>query len=84
MVCLIVEIWREIQDTWRARQEEEWQDKLIELDAEKRISRIQAGLVKSRAKLVEAKAELLKVKADHIWSKVPTGEGRSDESEGTG
>ena len=84
MSLLIVEIWRAIQDTWRARQEEEWQDRLIDLNADKKISRIQASITKSRAKLVEAEAELQKVKADYIWSKVPTEEGMNNGHNGAG
>jgi len=80
MSWLIVEIWRAIQDTWRAKQEEEWQDRLIDLDAQKKISRIQANLTKSRAKLTEAEAELQKVKAGYIWSKIPTEEDRRNGS----
>jgi len=84
MSLLIVEIWRAIQDTWRARQEEEWQDRLIDLNADKKISRIQASLTKSRAKLVEAEAELQKVKAGYIWSKIPTEEDRNNGHSGAG
>jgi len=84
MSLLIMEIWRAIQDTWKARQEEEWQDKLIDLAAEKKIGRIQASITKSRAKLVEAEVELQKVKAGYIWSKIPTEEDRSNGSSRTG
>jgi len=89
MSLLIIEIWRAIQDTWRARQEQEWQDKLIDLNAQKKISRIQASITKSRARLVEAEAELQKVKAGYIWSKIPTEEDRNngssrDSEKGTG
>ena len=84
MSWLIIEIWRAIQDTWKARQEEEWRDRLIDLDADKKISRIQANLTKSRAKLVEAEAELQKVKAGYIWSKIPTEEDRNNGHSSTG
>jgi hypothetical protein len=89
MSLLIIEIWRAIQDTWRARQEEEWRDRLIDLNAQKQISRIQASITKSRARLVEAEAELQKVKAGYIWSKIPTEEVRNNgidraDKEGTG
>lgn len=89
MSWLIIEIWRAIQDTWRSKQEEKWRDKLIDLDAEKKISRIQANLTESRAQLVEAETDLYKVKADYIWSKIPTEEDRKNGSnrhseEGTG
>jgi hypothetical protein len=78
MSLLIIEIWRAIQDTWRARQEEEWQNKLIDLGVEKKISRIQSNLLKSKAKLVEAEADLQRVKAGYIWSKIPTEEDRNN------
>ncbi len=89
MSWLIVEIWRAIQDIRRARQEEGWRDRLIDLNADKKISRIQANLIKSRAKLTEAETEMQKVKAGYIWSKIPTEEDRKngsdgDSAEGTG
>jgi hypothetical protein len=89
MSWLIIEIWRAIQDTRRARQEEAWQDKLIDLSAEKKISRIQTNLTKYRSRLTEAEAELQKVKAGYIWSRVPTEEDRNNghsgaSEEGTG
>jgi len=89
MSLLIVEIWRAIHDTWKAKQEKEWRDKLIDLDADKKISRIQASITKSRARLTEAETELQKVKAGYIWSKIPTEEDRKngssgDSEEGTG
>jgi len=80
MSWLIVEIWRTIRDTWKAKQEEGWRDRLIDLEAEKRISRIQTSITKSRTKLVEAEAELQKVKAGYIWSKIPTEEDRKNGS----
>jgi len=83
MSWLIVEIWRVIQDTWKARQEEGWRDELIDLGAKKKVSRIQASIIKSRGKLVEAEAELQKVKASYIWSKIPTEEDRSNGSSRT-
>ena len=84
MSWLIVEICRAIQDTWRVRQEKEWQGRLIDLGAEKKISRIQASIIKSRAKLVEAEAGLQEVKAGYIWSKIPTEEDRNNGSSRTG
>ena len=80
MSWLIVEIWRAIQDTWRAKQEEDWRNKLIDLDADKKISSIQANLTKTRAELIETEAELQKVKAGYIWSKIPTEEDRKNGS----
>jgi hypothetical protein len=84
MALFIIEIWRALQDTWRARQEEEWQDRLIDLNAEKKISQIQARLAKSKAELTKAEAEMQKVRAGYIWSKVPTEEDRKNGSSGTG
>ena len=80
MSWLIVEIWRAIQDTWRTKQEEQWQDKLIDLGADKKISKIEASLTKTRAELTETEAELQKVKAGYIWSKIPTEEDRKNGS----
>jgi hypothetical protein len=78
MSWLIIEICKAIQDTWKARQEEEWRDKLIDLDADKKISRIQASIMKSRARLAEAEAELQRARAGYIWSRIPTEEGRNN------
>ncbi|MDD4987089.1 MAG: hypothetical protein PHQ43_15230, partial [Dehalococcoidales bacterium] len=57
--------------------------------ADKKISRIQASITKSRARLTEAEAELQKVKAGYIWSKIPTEGDRNNghsgaSEEGTG
>ncbi len=89
MSWLVVEIWRTIRDTWRAKQESGWQDKLIDLKAEKEISRIRASTARSRSKLIEATTELHKAKANYIWSKIPTKEdakngasGNSEEGKG--
>lgn len=84
MSWLIIEIWRAVQDTWRARQEQDWRDRLIDLNAQKKISKIQASITKSRAELIEAEAELQKVKAGLIWSKIPDEEDRNNGTERTG